>query len=63
VDYNHFLNEVKESLDECLESLDECFEMSGDLFGQVATKFSSSNAPRLPSQKTLLDRLLPWRKE
>jgi hypothetical protein len=36
IDYNHLLNEVK-------ESLDECFEMSGDLFSQVATKFSSSN--------------------
>lgn len=57
VDYNHLLNEVK-------ESLDECFEMSGDLLGQVVTKFSSSDSSKkLPNQKTWISRLLPWKRE
>jgi len=66
VDFNHLLNEVKESLDECLE-------MSGDLFGQVAVKFSSGESERsrslperdpgaLPGQKRWFNRLLPWGK-
>lgn len=58
IDYNNLLNEVK-------ESLDMSFNMSGELFSQVAIRFStnnSSNSSRLPNRKTLIDRLLPWKK-
>jgi hypothetical protein len=55
VDYNHLLNEVKESLDDSLE-------LSLELFGQVNQKFQASNSNQLSGQRTLLDRLLPWRK-
>lgn len=55
VDYNHLLNEVKESLDECLN-------LSLELFIQVSQRFQAIEAARLPAQKTLLDRLLSWGK-
>jgi hypothetical protein len=63
IDYNHLLNEVK-------ESLDECYEMSGELFSQILAKFALHEASKLSEQKalpssrkTFMSRLLPWRRD
>jgi hypothetical protein len=54
VDYNHLLNEVKESLDECLN-------LSLELFIQVSQNSQAiQSTQQLPERKTLLAQILPW---
>lgn len=54
LDYNHLLNEVKESLDECLN-------LSLELFIQVSQNFQAiQSTQQLPERKTLLAQILPW---
>lgn len=56
VDYNHLLNEVK-------ESLDECFNLSLELFLQVSQNFQAIQSnQQLPERKTLLAQIFPWMK-